>query len=123
MSKIHKFPKAPFADKDYTCDYSAELDALGDSIASSVWIVPSNDVDGVGNTEITLADGVTVNVSVSAPSPTYSQGGTFINGNKTVINLDGGTLGLTYRIYNRIVTVAGRKYEKVFDVFIQVEGC
>lgn len=116
---IKKFAKAPAEKLDYAIDYGKELTRLGDTIASSQWIVPSNTVDGPGNPAIRLDDGVTANYSETSPSPVFSQGGTSFADLKVIIYLIGGTLGKEYVVENRIVTALGRKYARRIKIVIQ----
>jgi hypothetical protein len=119
MGLIQKFAKAPAEKLDYAVDYDLELTALGDTIASSLWIVPSNAVDGGGNQAIELDDDVTVSYSADAPSPTFSQGGCLFTDTKATINVNGGTLGAEYTVENRITTASGRKYTRQIIIKIQ----
>lgn len=116
---IKKFAKAPAEKLDYAIDYGKELTRLGDTIASSQWIVPSNTVDGPGNPAIRLDDGVTVDYGETSPSPVFSQGGTLFTDFKSIIYLLGGTLGKEYVVENRIVTTGGRKYARRIKIVIQ----
>lgn len=116
---IKKFAKAPAEKLDYAIDYGKELTRLGDTIASSQWIVPSNTVDGPGNPAIRLDDGVTVDYGETSPSPVFSQGGTLFTDAKATIHLSGGTLAQEYTLENRIVTAAGRKYSRRIIIVIQ----
>ena len=116
---IKKFAKAPAEKLDYAVDYGKELTRLGDTIASSQWIVPSSTVDGPGNQAIRLDDGVTVDYGESSPSPVFSQGGTLFTDLKVIIYLTGGTLGKEYVVENRIITASGRKYARRIKLVIQ----
>ena len=116
---IKKFAKAPAEKLDYAIDYGKELTRLGDTIASSLWIVPSDTVDEAGNQAIALDDGVTVDYSEASPSPVFSQGGTLFTDTKATIHLSGGTLAQEYTLENRIVTTAGRKYARRIKIVIQ----
>lgn len=118
---IKKFAKAPAEKLDYAIDYSRELIRLGDTIASSVWIVPSNTSDAPGNQAIRLNDGVTVDYGETSPSPVFSQGGTLFTDTKATIYLSGGTLAKEYTLENRIVTAAGRKYSRRIVIVIQAK--
>jgi roadblock/LC7 domain-containing protein len=123
---IKKFSKDDYERLDYTADYSEEMAELSDSLATSVWIMPSASLENDGTTAIVLADNVTVDYSVSAPSPKYDavlSGAVTLNGNKTTAFIDGGTLEQTYRIMNRVTTTGGRHYSRVFDLRIQRKGC
>ena len=119
MGLIQKFAKAPAEKLDYAVDYSLELTGLGDTITSSLWVVPSNTVDGPGNQVISLDDGVSADYSEDSPSPTFSQGGTLFTDTKATINLDGGTLSKEYTVENRIMTTAGRQYTRHIIIVIQ----
>lgn len=116
---IKKFAKAPAEKLDYAVDYGKELTRLGDTIASSQWIVPSNTVDGPGNQAIQLNDGVTVDYGGSSPSPVFSQGGTLFTDTKAMIHLSGGTLQNEYVVENRIATAAGREYARRIKIVVQ----
>lgn len=118
---IKKFAKAPAEKLDYAIDYGKELTRLGDTIASSQWIIPSNTVDGPGNQAIQLNDGVTINYGETSPSPVFSQGGTLFTDTKATIYLSGGTLAQEYTLENRIVTAAGRKYSRRIIIVVQVK--
>lgn len=106
---------------DYFADYTEELTELGDTIEDSVWIVPSD--SAVGAETVTLKDEIEVDYDAEDPSPAYSDDDTpavDISGTmKTFIFLDGGTLGNTYRIMNRVTTTTGRIYSRVFDLYIE----
>lgn len=115
-------PKAPSEILDYKADYTAELSKTGDTIQTSIWIVPSNIVDGPGNTFIRLADGITVNEDPDAPSPVYSQGGTSKTSTTASIFLAGGTRGNVYRVINRITTAQGRRYSRILEIVIEPYG-
>lgn len=116
---IKKFTKAPAETLDYAMDYGKELTRLGDTIATSIWIIPSNTVDGPGNEAIHLDDGVTVNYSETSPSPIFSQGGTLYTTAKAIIYLSGGVLTKEYIVENRIMTVGGRKYARRVKIIMQ----
>lgn len=119
MGLIQKFAKAPAEKLDYAVDYSLELSGLEDTIASSLWVVPSNTVDGPGNQAIALDDDVDMDYGEGSPYPTFSQGGTLFTDTKATINLNGGTLGEEYTVENRIVTAAGRQYTRHIIIVIQ----
>lgn len=119
MGLIQKFAKAPAERLDYAVDYAEELSGLEDTITSSLWIVPSEMVDGPGNQAISLDDGVGVDYGEDTPSPIFSQGGTLFTDTKAVIHLSGGTLGEEYTIENRITTTAGRQYTRHIIIVIQ----
>ena len=119
MALIKKFAKAPAEKLDYSVDYAPELSGLEDTIASSLWIVPSDTVDDAGNQAISLDDDVTVDYSEDSPSPTFTQGGTAFTDTKATIHLNGGTLGEEYTVENRIVTASGRQYTRHIIIVIQ----
>lgn len=126
MSGITKLSKDPYESLDYTADYTDELDAISDTVASSLWIIPSASVNEAGTTSIELSDAVTPDYSVTAPAPKYESGtsGAVSQTTKTSkVFIKGGTLDATYRIMNRITTAGGRKYARVFDLYIQRKGC
>lgn len=118
MSLIKKFAKAPAEKLDYAVDYAQELTGLEDTIASSLWIIPSNMADDAGNQAISLDNGVTMDYSEDSPSPTYALGGTLFTDTKATIHLSGGTLGKEYTVENRITTANGRRYAR--QIIIQV---
>ncbi len=123
---IKTFAKDDFESLDYVADYTEELNVDGDKIVESIWIVPSDTAENVGTTSVELKDGITVDYSVSAPSPQYRLNTSGAVSLKTYFStkifLRGGTLGATYQVMNRIVTTAGRKYSRVFNVYIQRKG-
>ena len=122
---ITRLSKDDYELLDYTADYSAELDPLADGIATSTWIIPSASDEDDSIIAIVLADGVTVDYSISAPSPAYRNdvsGAVSINGNTTTVFIDGGTLNAEYRVMNRITTTDGRHYSRVFDLAIARQG-
>ncbi len=119
MGLIQKFAKAPAEKLDYAVDYDLELSALGDTIASSLWIVPSNTVDSAGNQTVELEDDVTVSYSEDSPIPTYALGGTLFTDTKATIHLNGGTLGAEYTLENRIITTGSRQYTRHIIIKIQ----
>lgn len=119
VAVIKKFAKAPAEKLDYAIDYGKELTRLGDTIASSLWVMPSNTVDGPGNQAIHLDDGVTVNYNETSPSPIFSQGGTLYTTTRAIIYLSGGTLTKEYIAENRITTVGGRKYARRIKIVIE----
>lgn len=123
MSDIKRFTKAPYELLDFTADYTAEMAAIGSTISSSLWIVPSDTVDDAGNTSIDFADGITVDEDIDNPSPAYSLGGTVTTNDKATIFLSGGTKGQVYRVKNRIITANGRRYSRIFDVEIKDKSC
>ena len=116
---IKKLPKAPYELLDYAADYTKELAKDNDTIASSLWIVPSDTVDGSGNTAIKLADNVTVNYDADNPSPVYSQGGVLNSATKSYIYLKGGVMDKEYLLENRIITAKGRRYSRSMIIKIQ----
>lgn len=125
MSIIRKFEKDDYELLDYTADYTDELTALSDTIATSTWILPSASSESAGVTAIVLSDAVTVDYSISAPVPKYrvgTSGAASTSGYTTTIFIDAGTLDNTYRIMNRITTAGGRHYSRVFDLLIARQG-
>jgi hypothetical protein len=116
---IKKFAKAPAERLDYTIDFGAELTRLADTIAASSWVIPSNTVDGSGNTAIHLDDSVSVNYDETSPAPVYTQGGTSFTDTTATVYLSGGTLGEEYIAENRITTADGRKYTRRIIIAIQ----
>jgi hypothetical protein len=91
-----------------------------DSIVTSVWIVPSDTVDNVSNTKITLSDNIVPDFSAASPSPVFSLGGTSFTTNTAKIFVKGGSAGRSYTMENRITTQAGRKLLK--RVLVRVVG-
>lgn len=83
------FTKDPDAVLDYSIDWTDWLSG-GEKITSSSWIVPS---------------GITQD---SASATDYV----------TTIWFSGGTVGVTYRVTNRIVTGAGRTDDRSFNIQI-----
>jgi len=73
---------------DYSHDWKLWL-AAGDSLQSSVWTVDSNEL-----TIVTQA----------------------IDGKESVVWLQGGVVGRTYKVTNSIVTVMGRSTKRVFEI-------
>lgn len=116
---IKKIPKAPYELLDYCADYTKELAKDNDAIASSLWIVPSNTVDGSGNDAIKLTDGITVNYDIDNPSPIYSLGGILNSSTKAFIFLKGGTMDKEYLLENRIISIKGRRYSRSLIIKIQ----
>jgi hypothetical protein len=116
---IKKLPKAPYELLDYAADYTKELAKDNDTIASSLWIAPSDTVDGPGNAAIKLADNVTVNYDADNPSPVYSLGGVLSSATKSYIYLKGGTMDKEYLLENRIITAKGRRYSRSMIIKIQ----
>lgn len=82
------FPtKDPDEKKDYSMDWSAELDKTGDTISSSQWFIT-----GAGLTQS------------SSPAPTN-------DAKTTTVWYEAGTAGTDYVITNRIATTQGRIHE------------
>ena len=82
------FPvKDPTEKKDYSFDWSAELDKTGDTISTSAW-----EITGIG---LTLSS-----------SPAHSK-----DDKTTTAWFEAGTAGVTYVLVNRIVTTQGRTHE------------
>lgn len=79
--------KDPEEKKDYSCDWSAELDKTGDTISSSTWTVT-----GAGLTQS------------GSPAPTH-------DAKTTTVWYEAGTIGTDYVLTNRIVTAQGRTHE------------
>ena len=84
------FIKDPQSALDYGFDWSDWLDT-GDTVSTSTWKVPA---------------GIT-NHSESRTTTT------------TTVWLSGGTVGATYKITNRVVTVDGRTVDRSFYVKVQ----
>lgn len=117
-----QFVKGVYDILDYTVDYTAELDRIGQTIASSSWVMGSGTVDGSGNTAITLSDSVTPTFGV-APSPSYSQGGTAVSADakKATCFIGGGTNGNTYTVENAIITTGSppRRYSRQMQLTVR----
>lgn len=87
-------PKDPAAVEDYGVDWSDVLDSYGgDTIATSVWSVPS------GITETT-------------PPPSFT-------GPLTSIWLSGGTAGVDYDLVNTITTTGGRTNQRTLRIRVR----
>ena len=84
------FVKDPNAVLDYTVDWSSWL-VSGDTISVSVWVVPA---------------GITKDSDTS-------------NTTEATVWLSGGTVGLSYRLTNRITTTDGRTDERSLTVAIK----
>ena len=85
------FTKDPEAVLDYTIDWTKWLDEVGDTIATSTWIVPS------GLTKVTET-----NTSKNA-----------------TVWLSGGTDGTNYTVTNRITTAAGRTDDRSISIRVR----
>jgi hypothetical protein len=83
-----------------------------DAITASVWVVPSDTVDNVSNTKISLSDTVIPDFSATSPSPVFGLGGTSFTANTAKIFIKGGSAGRAYVMENRVTTQAGRKLVK-----------
>lgn len=116
---IKKFAKAPAERLDYTIDYGKELTRLTDTILSSLWVVPSNMLDGVANQAIHLDNGVTLSYDENSPTPVFSQGGVSFTSTAATIYLSGGTLTNEYIVENRITTAGGRMYARRIVIAVQ----
>lgn len=85
------FTKSDDGVLDYQIDYSAWLTSSGgDTIATSVWVVPSDLVKDSDTNDATT----------------------------TTVVLSGGTAGTTYKIENTVTTAGGRVDERCFDLFV-----
>ena len=96
----------------YTLDWS-DMVATADIITLSLWVIPSNTTDGIGNTEINVDTSIAPNYGAS-PTPQYSLGGTSISDKTTTVKLKGGTLNKAVTIENRITTSSGSKFVRRF---------
>jgi len=85
------FNKDPQAVLDYTIDWTKWLDEVGDSIATSTWIVPT------GLTKVTETNTTKL----------------------ATVWLSGGTAGTNYTVTNRIMTVAGRTDDRSITIRVQ----
>jgi hypothetical protein len=83
------FTKDPDAILDYAVDWSRWL--AGDTIASSVWIVPTG-----------LAKATESNTTT-----------------KAIVWLSGGVEGQTYTVTNRITTATGRTEDRSFTIRVE----
>jgi hypothetical protein len=83
------FTKDPDAILDYAVDWSRWL--AGDTIAASVWIVPT------GLTKATESNTAT----------------------KAIVWLSGGSAGQNYTVTNRITTAAGRTEDRSFTIRVE----
>jgi hypothetical protein len=119
MTLPSRFSKSPAELLDYKIDYASELAKTGDTLQTSLWVIPSNSVDSSGNTAIALADGVIVNEDPVSPSPSFSLGGTEKTTAAVTVFLSGGTLGNVYRVQNRVTTIQGRKYSRIIEIVIE----
>lgn len=118
---VPSFIKGPYDTLDYTVDYTAELNRIGETIASSAWVIPSGVADLPANDTIPLDDSVTPNFGVS-PSPLFSQGGTdTMNGTIARVFITGGTIGRTYKIQNDILTTGDppRRYSRQLEITVR----
>jgi len=87
------FEQDPYDFLDYARDWGTkEFAAIdgGDAIETSEWVIP----DGLTRGEDEFADTHTSSVAI--------------------VWLGGGTAGENYRVSNRIITSAGRKFERTF---------
>ena len=80
-------PKDPDEKKDYSFDWSPEMDKTGDAITSSTWVVTGT--------------GLTTSIS---PAPTFDD-------KTTTVWFEAGTALTDYVVVNRIVTTQGRTHE------------
>ena len=85
------FTKDPQAVLDYTIDWTKWLDEVGDSIATSTWIVPT------GLTKVTETNTTKL----------------------ATVWLSGGTVGENYTVTNRITTVGGRADDRSITIRVQ----
>lgn len=83
------FTKDPDAILDYAVDWSRWL--AGDTIAASVWLVPT------GLTKVSDSNTAT----------------------RAIVWLSGGSAGVTYTVTNRITTAAGRTEDRSFAVRVE----
>jgi TRAP-type uncharacterized transport system substrate-binding protein len=83
------FTKDPDAILDYAVDWGRWL--AGDTIAASVWLVPT------GLTNVSETNTAT----------------------KAIVWLSGGSAGVTYTVTNRITTAAGRTEDRSFTVRVE----
>jgi hypothetical protein len=90
-----RYEHDPNAELDYTVDWAPWL-PTGDTIATSIWIVPTGLTQPVG------------------PTNTGTLAVIWLGFNSSV-----GTVGEIYRVTNRITTVGGRKDDRSFQVWIK----
>src|SRR5262245_35246178 len=92
-SRGEYFTKAPGADSklDFSIDWTSFLTGA-ETLLTSNWTVPAG-------------------INQATPSPS-------IQGNKTIIWLDGGTAGVEYELLNKITTSDGRKDQRYFRIRI-----
>jgi hypothetical protein len=85
------YTKDPASTLDFAADWAAWLTARGsDTIASSVWVVPTG-------------------ITSTAEAHTTTT---------ATIWLSGGTLGQTYDVVNRVTTTAGRIEDHTLSIYI-----
>lgn len=85
--------KDPDAELAYKFDWGAEWLAVGDTIATSVWVLPAGIEQGV-----------------IEPSHTDTE---------TIVWLKGGTAGEDYEVLNRITTAGGLKDDRSFTIRVK----
>lgn len=90
MARASTFTKDPDANLDYSVDWSDWL-ATGDTIASSVWTVPTGLTEGADNEALGIA----------------------------TVYLSGGTAGSDYAVANKITTTAGRIDERTITIMVR----
>lgn len=116
--KIVTFKKAPYERLDYTVDWSKEVTPEADTVASATWTLQSDTVDGAGPTSLHLADGAVAPTYGEVPSPTWAQSGSYVTTTTSVAYISGGTLGKIYLVQADMITAAGRKYARQFNIQI-----
>lgn len=100
------YVKDPQSSEPYGFDWTIELAALGETIATSTYEIVSDSINFDGDTEDPCALTLT--------------GTGIVSGNlKTAGTLGGGTLGRRYTITNRIVTGSGASLDKHERVLVQ----
>lgn len=90
--------KDPDEKKDYSFDWSAELDKTGDTISTSTWVITGS--------------GLTASSSPAASKDDKT----------TTVWLESGTAGTDYVITNRIVTTQGRTHEATATLQVRDAG-
>lgn len=114
---IKVFTKAPRERLDFSADYSKELARDDDTLASSIWVLPSDTVDAIDNLTLFLSDAVEVDYDGKDPYFALA-GDTGFTTTLAFVWIDGGTPPNTYTVENHVVTARGRKYQRRFKIRI-----
>lgn len=117
---VPQFYKGAYDTLDYSVDWTSELDRIGETIASSFWVIPSATTDAPGNTSIALSDSVQASFGTS-PTPQYLQGGTSNTSKTATCFIAGGTVGTSYTIENAIITTGAppRNYSRQLTIVVK----